>query len=131
MAVIHRHHINMYLRDLKLSKQTRWSDFKERRKEIIEKYLVVKRRSMAMSIVVRQAGIYQCLVKCKEAIAKEKKNRKFKMQCARVALLLFIRMGKPMRKHGGYFNCMENKVRDCFTFTSLFMKSRFEEIATH
>ena len=58
MAVVHRHHINMYLRDLKLSKQTRWSDFKQRRKEIIEKYLVVKRRSMAMSIVVRQAGIY-------------------------------------------------------------------------
>ena len=69
----------MYLRDLKLSKQTKWLDFKERRKNIIEKYLVVKRRSMAMSIVTRQVGIYQCLVKCKEAIAKEKKNRQFKM----------------------------------------------------
>lgn len=62
MAVVHRHHIDMYLRDVKLSKQGKWADFKQRRKQIVEKYLIVKRRSMAMSIVVRQVALYKCLV---------------------------------------------------------------------
>jgi hypothetical protein len=44
MAVVHKHHIDMYLRDLKLSKQTKWQDFKERKAQAIEKYLIVKRR---------------------------------------------------------------------------------------
>ena len=84
--------------------------------------MLAKRRSLAMRLLLEQIFLYKCLKQTKTAISDEKENRKFKMQCARVALLLFIRLGKPMRKHGGYDYCMINKIRDCFSFTTWFMK---------
>jgi hypothetical protein len=84
---------------------------------------------MAMSILTRQILLFKCLKATKDAMNLEKENRLFKMQCARVALLLYIRLGKPMRKHGGYEYCMENKIRDVFSFTTWCMKPQFEKIA--
>lgn len=122
LAVVHRFHIDMYLRDLKLNKKNKWKEFKVRRSIIIEKYMIVKRRSMAMSILARQIHLFKCLKATKAAMAINKENRRFKMYCARVALLMYIRLGKPMRKHGGFEYCMENKIRDVISFSTWCMK---------
>ena len=70
---------------------------------------------MSMKRLTLQITMYACLKKIRDMIEKEKANRKFGRQCARVALLMYIKLGKPMRKHGGYEYCIHNKIRNIFT----------------
>jgi hypothetical protein len=68
-----------------------------------------------MSRLTLQITMYACLKKIRDVIELTKANRKFRMDCARMALRMYIRLGMPMRKHAGYEYCMVNKMRNVFT----------------
>ena len=42
---------------------------------------------------------------------------------------MYIRFGRPMRRHGGFEYCMVNKMRDAFTTIDVIIRPLIEERA--
>lgn len=48
-----------------------------------------------------------------------------------MALFMYLKLGKPMRKQGGMENTLTNKIRDVFTSQVCLMKPAIEKICVH
>ena len=67
----------------------------------MDKYLKAKKQSMAMHDLIQLIILYACLKTIKKALENEKEFRFFRMISCRMALLMYIKLGKPMRMQGG------------------------------
>lgn len=91
---MHRQYIDKYTRDIMWHKTNKWKDFRMAKAEVVDKYLKAKRQSMAMRELSKQILLFRMLQRYKNALNLEKDHRLFKMRSCRMALTMYIKLGK-------------------------------------
>jgi hypothetical protein len=94
-----------------------------RRVKILDKYFKVKRRSVALTMLMKQYYAYKAYKNLLLAVEEAKMIRKMKLAGFKISLKLFVKCGKPMRKAGGLEKHLKNKSRYLFQIEALMQRN--------
>ena len=109
------------IRNDKIKVQQKWEDFKKRRVEAIENYISMKKQSKAVSIMIQQAYKGLIIRTIWSLYQKYKKKRKQKMNAAKAALWLYVKLVSKQKRCGGIEQCLRNRLKNCFIWYFDFM----------
>jgi hypothetical protein len=104
----------------------KWEVFREKRRVAIDAYIVVKKRQKALELMTKQMYLTKFVTQAWFAIKAEQKDRRMKGHAARLSLMMFIKLGRRIKKGGGIKVVMRNKLRDVFTHHCMMIKPKFE-----
>jgi len=99
----------------------KWDEFRQNRTEIIIKFIELKKRSKALEMLLHQRVLHNYIKLIFERITEEKRLRKMRGHGARLSLMMFIKLGRKIKKKGGIDRITKDKIRNNFTFNALIM----------
>lgn len=65
------------------------------------------------------------------AFEQEKFDRRFRMQAGKIALLLYVRLGRNQRRCGGIVNTLRNRMRHTLAIGTYMMAPQIEQTCVH
>ena len=105
-------------RKSKLENLQKWHNFKTRRNEAVDKYIIAKRRSSGLSELLKACFTFHMLLKILESIKLCKLYREFKHHAAKLSLMMYIKLGRRMRRSGGYYQLQRANIKSVLLLTN-------------
>ena len=93
----------------------KWKDFKQRKIEIVDAYIASKRKSLGAQNLLKNLFILKIMKKQIVNMDKKKRDRRELMYGKMVAVILWMKCGRNIRKQHGLYNFQRNKIRSSLT----------------
>ena len=92
---INRETRDVIVRKNTIKSQKKWHEFKSRKAIAIDKYLKLKRRSVALEKLMKQFFIHKAINLSLIAFREKKEERAMRHACAYIAFKMYLRCGRP------------------------------------